>query len=205
MPLPTRAGTPMRACISTEKLWKSLRGRMVKRRQLLGKRSRTLPEVKEKTRQRSILSLGLFLVISFTGILTMVLSLTSDELVQVHFDALIEEGQQKQVSRERRGRSVDDHCTPCSRSLALALPYNLFFLPNVSPVNPPKTGRPRRGEVRLQARPRCRGYSNPSCRRKGALCLRSWRERNQGLVISSFRVSQHNKLRQSLLPFIPHP
>ena len=38
----------------------------------------------------------------------MVLSLTSDELVQVHFDALIEEGQQKQVSRERRGRSVDD-------------------------------------------------------------------------------------------------
>ena len=30
----------------------------------------------------------------------MVLSLTVDELVQAHFDALVEEGHQKQVSRE---------------------------------------------------------------------------------------------------------
>ena len=57
----------------------------------------------EKTKRRSHLSLSSFKsLLSFPVLVTMVLSLISDGSVQAHFNALVEEGQQKQVSGELR-------------------------------------------------------------------------------------------------------
>ena len=115
------------------------------------------------------------LSLSFPVFSNMVLSLTVDELVQAHFDALVEEGRQKQVRRSR----LVFYRSPCSRLFNLSpqlLPLCSIF--SRLPPIPKITGRPRRGEVRLQARPRRRVDSNSSCRRKWGLS-KLWRERRK--------------------------